>query len=144
MLYVREQDNLSLYTQNTIIQVLSILLTNPVFGLDTIKIPTNVLQTTINGTVTNVQNGQQGPATIIGLPSFLSTKKNIDPTRRAQQQKYLLKSSMVNVKHGLSASVIGPEDDELGGGSPLLLLSSAAFSRSHLTDRAYLFCIDLI
>ena len=114
------------------------LLTNPVFGLDTIKIPTNVLQTTINGTVTNVQNGQQGPATIIGLPSFLSIKKNIDPTRLAQQQKYLLKSSMVNVKHGLSASVIGPEDDEFGGGSPRLLLSSAAFSRSHLTDTAYL------
>ena len=108
------------FSNCTIFQVLYILLTNPVFGLDTIKTPTNILQTTINGTVTNVQNGQQGPATIIGLPSFLSTKKNIDPTRRAQQQKYLLKSSMVNVKHGLSASVIGPEDDEFNGGSPRL------------------------
>lgn len=77
------------------------ILTRPVFGLDTIKYPTNPLQTTINGTVTNEQNGQHGPATIIGLPSFLSTKKNIDPTRRAQQQKYLLKSSIVNVRQGV-------------------------------------------
>ena len=131
---MRGHDNLS----NVNLKLLYILLTNPVFGLETIKIPTNALQTTIKGTVTNVQNGQQGPATMIGLPSILSTKKNIDPTRRAQQQKYLLKSSMVNVKHGLSASVIGPEDDEFNGGSPRLLLSSAAFSRSHLTDTAYL------
>jgi hypothetical protein len=53
------------------------------------KTITSVLNTTIKGTVTNVQNGQQGPAVIIGLPSLLSNKKKNDPTLRAQQQKYL-------------------------------------------------------
>jgi hypothetical protein len=53
------------------------------------KTITNVLNTKINGTVTNVQNGQQGPAAMIGLPSFLSSKKKNEPTLRAQQQKYL-------------------------------------------------------
>jgi hypothetical protein len=53
------------------------------------KIMTNVLSTKINGTVTNVQKGQHGPAAMIGLPSVLSSKKKNDPTLRAQQQKYL-------------------------------------------------------
>mmetsp|Transcript_30137 Transcript_30137/g.60549 ORF Transcript_30137/g.60549 Transcript_30137/m.60549 type:complete len:93 (+) Transcript_30137:891-1169(+) len=61
----------------------------PEFLLNTMKTITNVLNTKINGTVTNVQNGQHGPAAMIGLPSFLSSKKKNEPTLRAQQQKYL-------------------------------------------------------
>lgn len=64
-------------------------LTNPISGSNTMKYATNPLRTIINGTVTKVQNGQQGPATTIGLPSRFSNKKNIVPTLLAQQQKYL-------------------------------------------------------
>lgn len=65
------------------------LLTIPEFLLNTMKTITNVLNTKINGTVTNEQKGQHGPAVIIGLPSFFSSKKKNEPTLRAQQQKYL-------------------------------------------------------
>lgn len=65
------------------------LLTIPESLLNTMKTITNALKPKINGTVTNVQKGQHGPATIIGLPSFFSNKKKNEPTLRAQQQKYL-------------------------------------------------------
>jgi hypothetical protein len=109
------------------------LLTSPVFGFETIKYPHKPLNTAIKGSVTNAQNGQHGPATTIGLPSFFSSKKNIDPTRRAQQQKYLLKSSIVNVSKGWRSRT-GPDEfvESVGG-----CLRSAC-SRSHLTDTAYL------
>jgi hypothetical protein len=88
------------------------------------KYPTIPLNITINGVVTNVQNGQHGPATTIGLPSLVSSKKNIDPTRRAQQQNRELKSSNEGLRF-----VMGPEGP---------LRSASARSRSHLTETAYL------
>lgn len=94
------------------------------------KTITNVLNTKINGTVTNVQNGQHGPAAMIGLPSFLSSKKKNEPTLRAQQQKYLWKSSIVKVRQGLlfvTGSVAASSS-----------CRRRSCSRSHLTDTAYL------
>mmetsp|Transcript_33029 Transcript_33029/g.79916 ORF Transcript_33029/g.79916 Transcript_33029/m.79916 type:complete len:221 (+) Transcript_33029:2012-2674(+) len=107
------------------------ILTKPVFGLETIKYPTKPLNTTIKGTVTNVQNGQHGPATTSGLPSFFSAKKNMEPTRRAQQQKNLLKSSVENVRQCFFRTT-GPDDPGDG-------LIRSACSRSHLTDTANTF-----
>ena len=78
-----------IHTQTFIDITQSSSLTSPESLLKTTKIITKVLSTKINGTVTNVQKGQQGPAAIIGLPSFLSSKKKNEPTLRAQQQKYL-------------------------------------------------------
>ena len=88
----------------------------------------------IRGTVTNVQNGQQGPATTIGVPSRFSSKKNIVPTRLAQQQKYLWKSSIVQVNIACLGLLIGPDESDI---CPLL----SRCSRSHLTDTAYLMVI---
>ena len=41
----------------------------------------------INGKVTNMQKGQQGPAMTIGVPSILSHNTNIFPRRLAQQHQ---------------------------------------------------------
>jgi hypothetical protein len=41
----------------------------------------------INGNVTQIQNGQQGPAMTMGVPSVRSHNTNMFPKRRAQQQK---------------------------------------------------------
>ena len=89
----------------------------------------------MRGTVTNVQNGQQGPATRIGVPSRFSSKKNIVPTRFAQQQKYLWKSSIVQVNIACLGRLIGPDESNI---CPLL----SRCSRSHLTDTAYLMVFD--
>jgi hypothetical protein len=67
------------------------------------------------GKVTNMQNGQHGPAIMIGDPSARSHRTNIFPNLRAQQQKNRLKSR------------IGP---------------FSATSRSHRVDTAYLFFIE--
>ena len=85
----------------------------------------------ISGTVTNVQNGQHGPATTIGVPSRFSNKKNIVPTLRAQQQKYRWKSSIVTVKIGCFV-LTGPDESEV-----CCRLRSLC-SLSHLTDTAKL------
>ena len=46
----------------------------------------------IKGNVTKVQNGQQGPAMTMGVPSVRSHNTNIFPKRRAQQHQYRWKS----------------------------------------------------
>ena len=108
-------------------------LTSLVFGSETMKYPTIPLNITINGVVTNEQNGQHGPATTIGLPSLLSSRKNIDPTRRAQQQKRELKISIEGSWHFALPPLGTPEGDP-----PLRRRSASARSRSHLTETAYL------
>jgi hypothetical protein len=113
-----------------------IMLTSPIIGSKRIKYTTRPLKTTINGTVTKVQNGQQGPATTIGVPSRFSNKKNIVPTRLAQQQKYLWKSSIVYVNIGCFV-ITGPDELEA---CRLLSLCSL----SHLTDTANLWVVGIV
>lgn len=91
-------------------------LTTGVLLLNITMIVHNAAIPMIRGIVTNMQNGQQGPATMIGLPSFFSKRTNMFPSRRAQQQQYLWQSS---------------------GGLPL-----SATSRSHLVDTAKLLSKD--
>ena len=111
-------------------------LTSPELGFETMKYPTKPLNTTINGTVTNVQNGQHGPATIIGLPSFFSTRKNMDPTRRAQQQQQLLKFSAT--VYGLQQS---PKEVKVDlRRRRRRWCCCCCCSCSHLMDTAYLNC----
>lgn len=64
------------------------------FLLRTIKYETKPEIPRITGRVTKAQKGQQGPAITRGVPSGYSRRTNILPSRRAQQQKYLLKSSI--------------------------------------------------
>jgi len=45
-----------------------------------------------NGNVTKIQNGQQGPAITMGVPSVRSHNTNIFPKRRAQQHQKRWKS----------------------------------------------------
>uniref|UniRef100_A0A6S9AIN9 Uncharacterized protein n=1 Tax=Ditylum brightwellii TaxID=49249 RepID=A0A6S9AIN9_9STRA len=97
---------------------------NPEFLLNTTKYETSAEQSSISGNVTNVQKGQQGPATIIGEPSLVSMRKNMLPTRREQQQQHVWKSSAVPVQIGLERR-----------------LCSSSYSLSHLTDTAYL-CVE--
>jgi hypothetical protein len=99
------------------------------------KYATNPPSTIINGTVTKVQNGQQGPATKIGVPSRFSNKKNIVPTRLAKQQKYLWKSSIEHVSIGCFV-LTGPDESDV-----CLILSLC--SRSHCTDTAKLIVGEL-
>lgn len=82
----------------------------------------------INGNVTKVQKGQQGPVITIGVPSSSSNKLNIPPMRLAQQQKQLLKSSVVPVHFKLFCWIFS---------------HFSAISRSHLVDTAYCFLLLL-
>lgn len=100
--YVRARWRASITPRVELVESQKLSLTRPALGFDTMKYPTIPLNTTINGTVTNVQNGQHGPATTMGLPSFFSIRKNIDPTRRAQQQKWVLNVSVTT--YGLQQS----------------------------------------
>lgn len=61
-------------------------LTRMELGLKIQKYNTKVLKPATKGSVTNVQNGQQGPATSIGDPALVSRRKNMSPTRLEQQQ----------------------------------------------------------
>ena len=63
------------------------VLTNGELSDIIIKYATAPAMHTMMGRVTNIQNGQQGPAMTMGDPSARSHKINILPNRRAQQQK---------------------------------------------------------
>ena len=77
----------------------------------------------MRGTVMNMQKGQHGPAMTMGVPSVFSTRENIPPICRAQQQNHR------------SISRRG-SPEQSGCFFPAALSSS--ISLSHLADTAYL------
>ena len=77
----------------------------------------------MRGTVMNMQKGQHGPAMTMGVPSVFSTRENIPPICRAQQQNHRSRSRRRS-----------PEQS--GCFFPAALSSS--ISLSHLADTAYL------
>ena len=82
----------------------------------------------MRGTVMNVQKGQHGPAMTMGVPSVFSTRANIPPICRAQQQNHRSMSRRGSPEHS-------------GCFFPAALSSS--ISLSHLTDTAYLKCTSV-